>query len=178
MTHHTSILFVSIVSSVLLCACAGTPSQTAKDYRPETEARVRVYWGANVTFYLNTACVTGQARHFVASKPGLSSLSNKTVGMPMPPDAARYFHEYIVPAGEPMTVRAQISSQQLINGKQYRVTDAAAASTFVPEHGHDYEILVQDNDGPDEIFARELVSSVNGTSTVPHPLKSTSFCKP
>ena len=61
MTHHTSILLVSILSSVLLSARAGTPSQTAKDYRPETEARVRVYWGANVTFYLNTACVTGEA---------------------------------------------------------------------------------------------------------------------
>ncbi|GJH33217.1 hypothetical protein CBA19CS91_10690 [Paraburkholderia hospita] len=177
MTRHTSTLFVSIVSSVLLCACAGTASQTAADYHPQTEARVRVYWGANVTFYLNTACVTGEARHFVASKPGLSSLSNKTVGMPVPPDAARYFHEYIVPAGQPMTVHARISSEQIINGKRYRVTDAAKASTFVPEHGHDYEILVQDNDGPDEIFARELVSSANGTSAVPYPLRSTSACK-
>ncbi|WP_256702503.1 hypothetical protein [Burkholderia sp. SRS-W-2-2016] len=130
-----------------------------------------------MTFYMNTACATGEAKHFVASKPGLSSLSNKTVGMPVPSDAARYFHEYIVPAGEPMTVRAQVVSEQFINGKRYRVIDAPKSSTFVPEHGHDYEILVQDNNGPDAIFARELVSSANGVSTVPYPLKETGACK-
>lgn len=177
MNRHIFARYVSLLSPVLLCACVGTPSQTAADYHPETEARVRVYWGANVTFYMNTACVTGDAKHFIASRPGLSSLSNKTVGMPVPSDAARYFHEYIVPAGEPMTVRAQIVSEQFINGRLYRVADVAKSSTFVPEHGHDYEILVQDNDGFDAIFARELVSGTNGTSTVPHPLKSTGNCK-
>jgi hypothetical protein len=177
MNRPTFARFVSLLSPVLLCACASTPSPTAADYHPETEARVRVYWGANVSFYMNTACVTGNAKHFIASKPGLSSLSNKTVGMPVPSDAARYFHEYIVPAGEPMTVHAQFVSERLINGKRYRVIDPAISSTFVPEHGHDYEILVQDNDGPDAIFARELVSGANGISTVPHPLEPTGTCK-
>jgi hypothetical protein len=177
MNYYIFARYVSLLIPVLLCACVETPSQTVADYHPETEARVRVYWGANVTFYMNTACVTGEAKHFVASKPGLSSLSNKTVGMPVPSDAARYYHEYIIPAGEPMTVHAQVVSERLIDGKRYRVPDAVKSSTFVPEHGHDYEILVQDNDGRDAIFARELVSGANGISTVPYPLKPTGTCK-
>jgi hypothetical protein len=178
MTRHTFARHVSLLSFMLLSACAGTPSQTAADYHPETEARVRAYWGPNVTFYMNTACATGEAKHFVATKPGLSSLTNKTVGMPVPSDAGQYFHEYIVPAGEPMTIRAQFVSQQFLNGKTYVVTDQPKFATFVPERGHDYEILGQDNGGPDAIVARELVSSDKGISTLPHSLKPTGACKP
>lgn len=139
---------------------------------------MRVYWGATVDFFFNTNCVpTHDAKRITASRPGLSSLTNKTVGMPVPSDAGRYFHEYIVPAEQPLTVRALVVSETMINATRYREISPEKASTLVPQHGHDYEIIVRSGDGPTRILARELVQNDSGVSTKPFDISPTHSCQ-
>ncbi|MFC0400139.1 hypothetical protein [Paraburkholderia rhizosphaerae] len=160
MKRNALLPLVAIASVGILSGCASSSRQTAAIYHPETEARVRVYWGATTEFFFNTNCIPKRnAKRITVSQPGLSSLTNKTVGMPVPPDAYRYFHEYIVPAEQPLTVRARIVSVTEMGNWEYVKKFQQEASTFVPQHGHDYEIVVKPIEGRSQIFARELVTS-------------------
>jgi hypothetical protein len=169
---------VFLASVGILSGCASPGSQTAAPYHPETEARVRVYWGATVEFFFNTSCVPKHDPHrLTVSRPGLSSLTNKTVGMPVPADASPYFHEYIVPADQPLTVRAVVVAEVMLNGKRYRETFPREASTLVPQHGHDYEIIVQPVNDDTQISARELVESDSNVSAKPFDITRTHTCQ-
>jgi hypothetical protein len=169
---------VFLASIGILSGCAASGSQTAAPYHPETEARVRVYWGSTAEFFFNTSCVPKHdPKRLTVSRPGFSSLTNKTVGMPVPPDAIAYFHEYIVPGDQPLTVRAVVVAEVMINGKRYRERFPREASTFVPLHGHDYEIIVQPVNDDTQISARELVESDSIVSTKPFDITRAHVCQ-
>src|SRR5262249_5209735 len=136
MKRNALLPVIAIASLAVLSGCASSSRQAAATYHPETEARVRVYWGATTEFFFNTNCVpTRNAKRITVSRPGLSSVTNKTVGMPVPPDAYRYFHEYIVPAEQPLTVRARIVSVTEYGKWEHIEKFDQEASTFVPQHG-------------------------------------------
>jgi hypothetical protein len=169
---------VFLASIGILSGCAVSGSQTAAPYHPETEARVRVYWGSTAEFFFNTSCVPKHdPKRLTVSRLGFSSFVNKTVGMPVPSDAIAYFNEYIVPADQPLTVRAVMVAQVMIGTKIYAEKFPREASTFVPQHGHDYEIIVQPVNDDTQISARELMETDSIVSTKPFDITRTHVCQ-
>ncbi|MHA6889414.1 hypothetical protein [Ralstonia pseudosolanacearum] len=172
-----------LLCALLLAACASPNGKPAATYHPDSQARVRVYWGAVVHFQFNTRCTPEEGllgyagKGMLASKPGLSSLTNKTVGMPLPPDAARYYHEYLVPADQPLTISARISRQTLRGAQVYRETSPSSADTFIPQPGRDYEVSVDGEIGPPQIHVRRLLQQADGISTEPVAVSMAPACR-
>ncbi|KWD11438.1 hypothetical protein WM34_15375 [Burkholderia ubonensis] len=165
-----------------LAGCAaqgGTPGA----YDAAKDARIRAYWGPVVYFHFNRACrppesvLTGYPDTIVATKPGLSALVNKTVGMPVPDDAAKYFHEYVVPAGKPVTITSESNYQDFRNGKVVRVTEAPVSGTFVPAAGHDYEVRGSAGSAPNHLTLRELRVDNGRVTTTPVPIAPAPACE-
>lgn len=93
-------LIVSIC--LLLTACAHQKTQPDVQYDPATDARVRVYFGVATKFFFNTTCYPKHGGKAV-TKPRVFNLANTTIGMPVPADAERYYDEYVVKGGQPLT---------------------------------------------------------------------------
>lgn len=168
-----------LTASLLLAACA-SPSSQSVSYRPEIDARIRVYWSSTVYFHFNATCVPKQSTFggfpessILVSKVGLSAIENKSIGMPLPSDAARYYREYVVPAGQPLTVSAQTTKVETIYAKPYWVTYAPGAGTFVPQAGQDYEIIVVNS----RVYARHLLADSSGVTTEPMSITKASSCE-
>lgn len=170
-----------LLPAVLLAACATSGDERA--YHPETDARVRVYWGPVVYFHFDTACVpVGNAperkgKTLLVSKPGLSALRNKTVGMPLPPDAGRYYKEYVVPANQPLTITARFSSQSVMGNTMYVSTTPDGAGTFVPAAGRDYEVLVDGSANTPQVQVRQLHDGGGAVTTTPVAVSSAPECR-
>lgn len=168
--------------AMLLASCAGSGGERSTVYYPESEARARVYWGAVVYFHYDTACVPKEnlfgysGDSMLVSKPGLSSLTNKTIGMSVPADAGRYYHEYLVPAGRPLTISARISTRTLRGAKTYVETSPVGAGTFVPQPGLDYEIFADDGGWRPQVRVRQLSQGAGGVSTTPVAISAASPC--
>ncbi|WP_156441121.1 hypothetical protein [Burkholderia sp. ABCPW 14] len=171
MEHQIRSACLPLLSTPLLAACVSSNGE--RPSAPSTEARVRVYWGAVVHFHFDTPCVPREGllgysvNGMLASKPGLTSLANKTVGMPVPPDAARYCHEYIVAADRPLAVSARISRRILRGATTYIETPPRGAGTFTPKPGQDDEVFAEGDVGPARIRVRQLHEDANGISTSP-----------
>ena len=166
------------IASLILTGCASSNLRTPDSYQPEHEARIRVYWGATVKFYFDAACIPKKgAQPLVVSQPGLSALENKTIGMPVPPDADRYYHEYFVPADKPLTIRAQITKLGLFNGKRSIETTRPGFATFVPQRGQDYELRIDDAYGAARITARHLYATDTNPMTEPLELARSGVCE-
>ncbi|MDB0571251.1 hypothetical protein LBW59_10770 [Ralstonia solanacearum] len=172
-----------LLCALLLAACASPNGKLTANYHPDSQARIRVYWGAIVHFHFNTQCapeegLLGHAGNsMLASKPGLSSLTNKTVGMPLPPDAARYYHEYLVPAGQPLTISTRISRRTLRGAQVYQETSPRTADTFTPQPGQDYEVFVDGEIGLPRIHVRQLHQLADAISTEPVAVSIAPACE-
>src|SRR5262249_51495528 len=147
---------VFLASIGILSGCAASSSQTAAPYHPETEARVRVYWGSTAEFFFNTSCVPKHdPNRLTVSRPGLSSLTNKTVGMPVPSEAIGQVGESIIPAAQAVTVRGVVVAEVMLNGKRYREKFPREASIVVAVHGRDYEMMVLPGNSDAQVCACE-----------------------
>ncbi|WP_334052876.1 hypothetical protein [Burkholderia cepacia] len=178
---HRIALFCAFFAPIVLGACA-SPQSTPTAWQPDREARIRVYWGATVYFHYNTACMPKQGLwggypepSRLVSKPGFSAMVNKTVGMPLPSDAYRYYQEWIVPGGQPLTISAQITEATMINAKAYWATYAPGAGTFVPEAGRDYEVLIS-GPGSAQIHLRRLLAGTAGVAIEPVAISEAHAC--
>ncbi len=175
-----------LTSALVMLALAGCATQggTHATYDPAKDARIRAYWGPVVYFHFNRGCrppeslLAGYPDTIVATKPGLSALVNKTVGMPVPDDAAKYFHEYVVPAGKPITITSRANYQDLRGGKPVRVSDPPVSGTFVPTAGHDYEVWGSAGSAYDRLTLRELHVDAGGRVTATtRPISPAPVCE-
>ncbi|MBN3787579.1 hypothetical protein [Burkholderia sp. Ac-20353] len=176
---------VRLTSALAILALAGCATQggTNSTYDPTKDARIRAYWGPVVYFHFNRGCrppealLAGYPDTIVATKPGLSALVNKTVGMPVPDDAAKYFHEYVVPAGKPITITSRASYQDMQGGKTVRVSDPPVSGTFVPAAGHDYEVWGSAGSAYDHLTLRELHVDAGRVTATPLPIAPAPVCE-
>ena len=91
---------------------------------------------------------------FAAAYSGWSSMvSNKTIGMPITEDMpTSSYHEYIIPAGNPITVQMQKTYKRRL--------------TFTPEAGSDYETyFISKFKGYDELVVNKLIVNADGSIT-------------
>lgn len=95
-----------------LVACAQV-EQPVPQFDPLRHARLRVFRNANTHLYLGDVC-EGPVTAINHGSSGLFSFlePNRTIGMPITVTMPyRSYHEYVIPAGEPFTVKTYWQTQ-------------------------------------------------------------------
>lgn len=167
-------LVVSSLLSSLLLGCANT-GQTPPTFNPENQARIRVFHGPSAYLYLGNVCDGNVHPVIHAAAGGYSYLvRNRTIGMPVADDTPRSYHEYAVPAGEPLTVKMYWQAQNHSGGW---TRCGPIHVMFIPEAGHDYEAFMKFRGGMCQgVEIRKLVVDTDGNiETAFAPLNSLPF---
>lgn len=153
-------LAISLLLSSLLLGCANT-EQTSPTFDPERQARIRVFHGPSAYLYLGNVCDGHSHPVIHAAAGGYSYLvPNRTVGMPVADDTPRSYHEYAIPAGEPLTVKMYWQAQ---NHSGAWTHCGPIHVMFIPEAGHDYEAFMRFRGGVCQgLELRKLVVDAEG----------------
>ena len=160
-------LAMVLMAVFFVTGCSTTPLK--EDYNPATDARIRIMSRPN-QMYINPGknCYARKDGDMIAAHMGGRALivpfipMNRTVGIPKTDKMTTYYHEFIVNAGEPLTIKA-VDSATAQMGTTVAVTAGtghiwrtgkvcADAATFIPEAGQDYDIVLSydtDEDSPD-----------------------------
>jgi len=142
-----------LLTCLYLAGCASYTPPT--EFDPEQHARIRVFYGLHIPdtiIYIGRVCKKPGMPYFVAARNVLSSLvPNKTIGMPITEDMhTSSYHEYIIPAGNTITVHMARESVRRVY--------------FVPEAGADYETYMRsERDG--ELIVNKLIVNADGSIT-------------
>ncbi|WP_081085038.1 hypothetical protein [Burkholderia territorii] len=161
---------------VLFVGCASRPAQHVT-YDPANDARIRVYFGVTTKFFFDSSCETKvRPLHFGysgtwVSKPRLLNLANTTIGMPVPEDAYRYYDEYVIKAGHPLTV-----SIHRLTGIYANIPEHDAG-TFTPEAGKDYEVFASSATGLFRLNVRTVILEDNRVRTEPVDARHAEPCR-
>lgn len=102
------------------------------------------------------------------------AVRNRLIGMPVSNDTPWSFHEYAIPAGEPVTVRMYWQAQNTSG----RWEDCGPTHVMLtPEAGQDYEAFMQFRRGVCQgAEVRKLVKGPDGiVTTTPAPLNGLPF---
>ncbi|WP_081055045.1 hypothetical protein [Burkholderia diffusa] len=167
---------LSVISlCVLFAGCASHNTQSVA-YDPVNDARIRVYFGVTTKLFFNSTCETtarplrfGYSGTWV-SKPRLLNLANTTIGMPVPEDAYRYYDEYVIKAGQPLTI-----SIHRLTGIHANIPEHDSG-TFVPQAGKDYEAFPVLRSGYFRLNVRRLIVEDDRVQTEPLDTKSAPLC--
>jgi hypothetical protein len=154
---------VFMLSAALLGGCVHT-EQASLLSDPAQQARIRVFHGPSVYLYLGDVC-GGNARLFIhAAAGGFSFFSkNKKIGIPPTEDMPWSYHEYAIPADQPVTVRMYWQSQKADGMWE---SCGPFYSTFTPKAGHDYDTFLKLHGGwCDGIELRELIAGADSQAT-------------
>ncbi|MBK3824286.1 hypothetical protein [Paraburkholderia aspalathi] len=153
-------------------------------YNPQTDARVRVYFGVSTHFYFNTACEPqrgalgyGGGGGMAVAKPRMLHLANTTIGMPVPEDAYRYYDEYVVKADQPLTITLDTGGWSQVNGFVITETRQHVAGSFVPRPGMDYEAFPGGNKGSLRLTVRQLRLEDERVQTEPMTADPAPLCR-
>ncbi|WP_080436363.1 hypothetical protein [Burkholderia ubonensis] len=168
---------LSVISlCVLFAGCASHNTQSIA-YDPANDARIRVYFGVTTKLFFNSACETkarplrfGYSGTWV-SKPRLLNLANTTIGMPVPEDAYRYYDEYVIKAGQPLTV-----SIHRLTGIYTNIPEHDAG-TFIPQVGKDYEVFASNSTGFFRLNVRRVILEDNRVRTEPVDARHAEPCR-
>ncbi|WP_199032046.1 hypothetical protein [Ralstonia sp. ASV6] len=163
---------LALLICLLLTACAHQQQEVRSN--PDTNARVRVYFGAATNFYFNTTCLPKRGGTPVAA-PRMLNLANTTIGMPVPRDAYRYYDEYVVRAKEPLSVSVTTGGQQRFGAITYASKLIETAWMFVPEAEADYEVIPVEEGGIQSLALRRLHVSTGAVSTSPAHFSAGAF---
>ncbi|MEJ7806424.1 MAG: hypothetical protein WKG03_10955 [Telluria sp.] len=155
-------------------AQAEPSSLAARVVHPADNARIRLFGrnGMSVAMYENSACIGGGAKTVVSGSIGstfasfLGKVANVRIGIKDTPTVLNmpkedsmaskgYFREYLVQAGQPLSVGMSFSHPSGLRC-------APAGSTFVPEAGRDYEGTLEVNFS--ERTCRLLLKQVQATN--------------
>ena len=159
LTRKLLLLFLAGTAAGL-SGCTTTDLVRAEDYDPEIHARIRIRFPLpNLAFlYPGQSCYSEEGPSFFSAgkkDPGsiiahsggknfgmVNSLSlftsNRKVGIPQTADITWNHHEYIVPAGQPLTVESSITSMP-DPAYTYPTVSCSAAVTFIPQAAKDYD---------------------------------------
>jgi hypothetical protein len=126
-----------VVALLLLGGCAANDSKREPaTYDPAVHARIRTFNvnGAAIVFYPGKTC-TSRDDALSVSHGGYSMLrANRTLGMPVPSDTPRAYHENIVVGAQPLTIASSFELPGAV-----KVTCNPFSVSFTPEAGKDYD---------------------------------------
>ncbi len=175
---RTWITVLLLAAAILGCASADYKSP---EFDPNQHARIRVFHGTKVDIYFGDVCHGSASGVIHASEGGYSYLSrSRRVGMPRTePMLSPFFHEYVIPAGELVTIRTYWRTQFPNNTWQ---SCGPIFMLFTPEPGRDYETYMKFDTGffksgaCQGVEVRKFVPDVGGKiKTVPAPLNAPPF---
>lgn len=147
-----------ILAAVMcLSTFAGCTSSPVK-YDLEKEARIRVFHDVGVYMYPNKTCYSEDKSEAIhASAGGFSMLvPNQKIGMPPSENMGRSYHEFLIRAGEPLTLEMHYAVQMTTPGQKITNSCGPIGATFVPQAGKDYEAAMIFNGGYCKVGVSEL----------------------
>lgn len=146
--------------------------QSAQSEQLVNSARVRVYQEANIMLYPGEYCYGSDSKQAIkASENGFSIFgTNKRVGMPVTEDISGSYNEYVIQAGQPVTVMLQWEAEK--NG--VRANCGPIGSTFYPQSGKDYDVTIGYS-GNCFVQIRELFETSSGKASGRMAAASSSF---
>ncbi len=168
-------LIILLLLGGLLSGCATTEqAPPTLTFNPDQHARIRVFHGGMDGLYLGDICDGGSHPVIRVATGLLSFLRSETIGMPttdaMPPF---FYHEYVIPAGQPMTVKIYWQAQTASGTWQHCGPEHV---TFTPEAGHDYDTFMKLSGGTCQVKVRKFMVSGDGKiTTTPAPLNRLPF---
>lgn len=164
--------------ALLLFGCATQPLQTT--YDAATDARIRVFSLPHSTFlYPGATCYSRDDPNLIRAHTGGKNFgmfnafatlaSNRKIGMPESGKMPFTYHEYVIPAGKPLTIESSLrttTSARVNSGVSTRSQTGCGplGVTFMPEAGKDYEtgLVFNWNEGICWIAVVELVPASEG----------------
>lgn len=167
-------LIILLLLTGVFSGCA-TTEPTAMTFGSEPHARIRVFHGASADLYLGNICDGNSHPVIHAAAGGFSYLvRNKTIGMPATGDMPYSYHEYAIPAGQPLTVKMYWQIQNA-NGTWERCGPSHVV--FTPEAGRDYDTFMKFRGGVCQgLEVRKFMVGTDGKIvTMPAPLNSQQF---
>ena len=169
---HLLLILLFLIGA--LSGCANT-EPTPLTFGSEQQARIRVFHGTSAYLYLGDVC-DGKSHPVIhAAAGGFSYLvRNKTIGMPATDDMPFSYHEYAIPAGEPVTVRMYWQAQNASGTWEHC---GPIHMMFTPEAGHDYDTFMKFRGGVCQgVEVRKFMVGADGKiSTTPAPLNRLPF---
>lgn len=163
----------ALVCSLILAGCASGPVKIDAT----KEARIRVGLQGKIDFHPNKTCyATDQMDAVNVALGGFSMIGPKLrIGMPKSEDMPRSYHEYVIQAGQPLTIEmvyAQPHAHTTYQAGTYNVSKCGPiGATFTPQPGRDYDTFLRIENGMCSIALREL-APVQGGPSKPTPVKS------
>lgn len=157
-----------------LSSCASM-EQTPPTFSSERQARIRVFHGTSAYLYLGDVCDGNSHPAIHAAAGGFSYLvRNKTIGMPATDDMPFSYHEYAIPAGEPVTVKMYWQAQNASGTWEHC---GPIHMMFTPEAGHDYDTFMKFRGGVCQgVEVRKFMVGADGKiTTTPAPLNRLPF---
>ena len=166
----------------LMCGCTNLPP--APPYDPGTDARIRVYKSASITFYPDAACASGTNENLFVATSGI--FRDRTIGMPGPMQKRGIVgsifgidgtNEFVVPANKKLTIAASYVQ----DAPPYYTLCGETLRTITPQAGKDYEIYLDVFGGnlvPQCFLNISEIARVDGKlALVPIPYIPSSRCK-
>lgn len=152
---------ISFVATLaLLGGCTSTPPQVVD---ADHSAKIRVFHGTAVYMYPGQTCYGEKNQETIhAAAGGFSMLvANKKVGMPTTDDIPWSYHEYVIPAGKPLTLEMTWATE----GGGVRQSCGPVGATFTPEVGKYYDTSMLFAKGGCSIQLRELIETSPGKAS-------------
>lgn len=136
--QRSSVILLLCVAVLAGCASA---TQAPLAFDPRHTARIRVFHGPLVDLHLGYVCDGGRHPVIHAASGGFSFLRpNKTIGMPPTRDMAASYSEYVISAGDLVTVK-MFWQVQKPNGDWDHC--GPIHMLFTPEAGQDYDTFLE-----------------------------------
>ena len=131
----------------------------------DVTAKIRVLHGVGVTMYPGKTCYGRSAGGVSLASGGFSFLvANKKVGMPVTEDTPWSYHEYVIPANEPLTLAMYLYSSTP-GAVTVTQTCGPVGATFTPEAGKHYDTNMLFQSGRCSVQVRELTETSPGKAT-------------
>ncbi|RBA24167.1 hypothetical protein EV677_2243 [Herminiimonas fonticola] len=165
---------IALLFAMTLAGCA-TSSSVQTEFDPATQARIRVFHGTAAYLYLGDVCDGNTHPVIHAAAGGFSYFErNKKIGVPATDDMPFSYHEYAIPANEPLTVKMYWQAQNA-SGTWERC--GPLYTTFTPNAGQNYDTFMQFHRGVCQgVKVRKLVMHADDkATTIAAPLNGLPF---
>lgn len=142
-----------------LAASGGAVSSVQADTYANV-ARIRVFKEAKIVLYPGEYCYGSANPSAIQASDGTPSLFSRNIkiGMPLTPDTPADYNEYLIEAGKPFTVTAQLEAER--NG--VTASCGPIGATFFPQPSRDYDVTLAYT-GTCYVQIRELSEISRGT---------------
>lgn len=164
--------------TAILVLATGCSTASLPIPEPDKSAKLRVFQGGSVVLYPGRTCYGSTNGNGFSVSGNLSYLApNKKVGMPVTEDTPWSYHEYVIPAGEPLTLSMYLYSSTA-GAVTVTQTCGPIGATFTPEVGKYYDTNLLLRSGRCSVQVRELTETAPGKATAQiKPTTPASVCR-